>query len=157
MPRRPKHPPLTALTLLAYTVAAIAATVGFFAGGTAETVTEWALVIGSISAAATIVTGVADLRAMRTRTRAANTVNVHAGIQLGTVAVLLAATVAAVVADQGDVPPQVLALTLLGWALLAIGATYGAIAANMYGAGFREETLKPVHAPRGPRELGDEA
>jgi uncharacterized membrane protein len=157
VPRRPKHPPLTVLTLLAYTVAAVAAVIGFFAGGTAETVTEWALVIGSISAVATAIAGVADLRAMRTRTRAANTVNVHVGFQLGAVVVLLAATAAAVVADQGDVPPQVLALTLIGWVLLITGATYGAVAANLYGAGFREETLKPVHAPRGPRGLGEEA
>lgn len=155
MRRRPKHPPLTAATLLAYTVGAIAAVVGFFAGGTAETVTEWALVIGSVLAVATIIAGIADLRALRTRTRAANTVNVHAGIQLGSAAVLVAATVAAVAADQGDVPPQVLALTLIGWAFLVTGATYGAVAAHLYGAGMREETLKSVHAPRGPRELGD--
>lgn len=144
------------MTLLAYTVGVVAVVIGFFSGGTAETVAEWALVIGSVSAVATIIAGIADLRAMRTRTRAANTVNVHAGIQLGAAALLVAATVGAVVADQGDVPPAVLALSLAGYALLLTGATYGAIAAHAYGAGLREETLKPQYAPRGPRELRDE-
>jgi hypothetical protein len=127
-------------------------------GGTLVDVWWGALVVASAASLVVVATGIADLSALQPRSRAFNAASLHAAIMLGGVAVLVAVTVRMGISPGGPSGDAVdLALTLTAFVVLTGGALGGLLAAHVYGAGLREETLKPAVTGSTSPQLPDEA
>jgi uncharacterized membrane protein len=135
-PGHPSHPPLTDVTVGAYTFAAIAAVLskaGVAEHGFAQ---AWwlALVVGAISSALTVSTGLLDWLQISSGTPLKRTANLHA-VTMATASVFF---VLAIVFGHGDyarrsVGTAALILTIVGFLLLTAGGTMGGSITYVHG------------------------
>ena len=135
-PGHPSHPPLTDVTIGAYTFAAIAAILskaGVAEHGFAQ---AWwlALVVGAISSALTVLTGLLDWLQISRGTPLWRTATTHA-LVMATATVFF---VLAIVVGHGDYTDATvgtggLILTILGSALLVAGGTIGGSIVYVHG------------------------
>lgn len=135
-PGHPSHPPLTGVTIGAYTfgtVAAILSKVGVAGHGFAQ---AWwlALLVGAISSALTVSTGLLDWLQISAGTPLKRTVNLHA-VTMASASVFF---VLAIVFGHGDYASKVVGtptfiLTLVGFLLLTAGGTMGGSITYVHG------------------------
>jgi uncharacterized membrane protein len=135
-PGHPSHPPLTDVTIGAYTFAAIAAIlskVGVAEHGFAR---GWwlALLVGAISSALTVLTGALDWLKISSGTPLKRTANLHAvTMATATVFFVLAIVFGHDEYARGAVGSGGLILTLVGFALLTVGGTMGGSIVYVHG------------------------
>lgn len=147
-PGHPSHPPLTDVTIGAYTfatVAAILSKLGVAEGAFAQ---AWwlALIVGAISSALTITTGVADWMKISSGTPLWRTATLHAV----TNAAASVAFVLAIGAGHDDyvdraVHTSSLILTVVGFAVLAAGGTIGGSITYVHGMRVLDLVDEPTH------------
>ena len=136
LPGHPLHPPLTDVTIGAYTFATIAAftdVVGITAHNGAK---AWwlALVVGAISSAATVGTGLADWLVIAPGTPLKRTATTHALVNAGaSVFFVIAIIVGHRPYDHGDVNAVSFILTLIGFVLLLGGGWLGGAITYVHG------------------------
>ena len=135
-PGHPSHPPLTDVTIGAYTFAAIAAILS--KAGVAEHgfARGWwlALLVGAISSALTVLTGALDWLKISSGTPLKRTANLHA-VTMATATVFF---VLAIVFGHDDykghaVHTSSLILTIVGFVLLTAGGTMGGSITYVHG------------------------
>lgn len=132
----PSHPPLTDVTIGAYTfafLAAILSKAGVAEGGFAQ---GWwlALLVGAISSALTVMTGLLDWLKISSGSPLWRTATTHALVN----ATASAFFVLAIIFGHDDyvarsVGTGVFILTIIGWALLTVGGTIGGSITYVYG------------------------
>ena len=124
-------------------VAAAAAIAGLTVadGSTVRSVWWWAALAAVVTAAPAVVTGLMDYRALRRRTRASRSINLHAPLMGTGVFLLLLVVIRAGFDGREGIGTFEGIVTLALAALLVTGAVIGALAVHVRGAGVREETL----------------
>jgi len=136
LPGHPSHPPLTGVTIGAYTFATVAAILG--KAGVAEHgfAHAWwlALLVGAISSALTVSTGVLDWLQISSGTPLKRTTNLHA-LTMATASVFF---VLAIIFGHDDYVAQhigtpTLALTIVGFVLLIAGGLAGGSIVYVHG------------------------
>jgi uncharacterized membrane protein len=135
-PGHPSHPPLTDVTIGAYTFATIAAILS--KAGVAEhgfAAAWWlALVVGAVSSAATVLTGLLDWLKISGGTPLKRTATVHA---LTNAAASVFFVISIIVGHhdytRGLVATGELVLTIVGFALLVAGGTMGGSITYVHG------------------------
>lgn len=148
-PRRPKHPPLVPLVIAGSAASLVLVVLSGLGVGDDGLVRVWWIVAIAAAGVAVVaaLTGAADLAALQPRSRAARSASVHAAVQIVATALLVLAAVLGAVADaDGAVSVAQVVSSALAFAVLLVGGVLGAVAAHVYGAGLREETLKPTVA-----------
>lgn len=152
---KPFHPPLTDITVGAYTIGPILLIIAFFFKDSswaqdAQKAGNWVLLIGAISSVATTLTGFADWLNTQKGTQVRRMVNAHAWTMiLLTVVVLFSLWYVFLGGGDDYTEPSgltlVLSLVILG--LVTVGGTIGG--SLTYDWGFNVETAKdhPVWHP----------
>jgi uncharacterized membrane protein len=146
-PGHPSHPPLTDVTIGAYTFATIAAILSKLGVAEGAFAQAWwlALIVGAISSLFTIATGFLDWLKISSGTPLWRTATIHAGTNaLASVAFLVA-----IGAGHDDyvgraVHSSSLILTLIGFAILAVGGTIGGSITYVYGMRVLNLVDEPV-------------
>jgi uncharacterized membrane protein len=135
-PGHPSHPPLTDVTVGAYTFAAIAAVLSKLGVAEHGFAQAWwlALVVGAISSALTVSTGLLDWLQISSGTPLKRTANLHA-VTMATASVFF---VLAIVFGHDDyaarsVGTAAFILTLVGFLLLTAGGTMGGSITYVHG------------------------
>ena len=152
---KPFHPPLTDVTVGAYTIGPILLMIAFFFrdsswAGDAQKAGNWVLLIGAISSVATALTGYADWLNTQKGTQVRRMVNAHAWTMIVLSAVVVFDLWYVFLGD-GDAYMEpsglTLILALVVLALVTIGGTIGG--SLTYDWGFNVETAKdhPVWHP----------
>jgi uncharacterized membrane protein len=136
LPGHPLHPPLTDATIGAYTfatIAAVASTAGVAEDGFA---TGWwlALVVGLITSALTVVTGVLDWLTITWGSELWKTATTHAlAMVTATIFFVLAIVVGHGGYVRGEVTTGALILTLVGFVALTTGGWLGGAITYVHG------------------------
>ncbi len=135
-PGHPSHPPLTDVTIGAYTLATIAAVLSKLGVAEHGFAQAWwlALVVGAISSALTVLTGLLDWLKISSGTPLKRTANLHA-VTMATASVFF---VVAIIVGHNEYAHKAvgnggLILTLLGFALLTAGGTMGGSITYVHG------------------------
>lgn len=144
----PIHPPLTDVTVGAYTVTTLVAILGW--AGVAEermaSLAYVAIVVALISSAVTVLTGFADYLRIPRGTPLRRTANVHWVTMVCATAVFLVAAVLLQDAyDTGTVSLGAAATTLGGWLVMTFGAWVGGAIVFVHGM----RVLNAVDMPTG--------
>ena len=152
---KPFHPPLTDVTVGAYTIGPILLILAFFFkdsswAGDAQKAGNWVLLIGAISSIATALTGYADWLNTQKGTQVRRMVNAHAWTMIVLSAVVVFGLWYVFLGDGDDYTEPsglTLILSLVILALVTIGGTIGG--SLTYDWGFNVETAKdhPVWHP----------
>jgi uncharacterized membrane protein len=136
LPGHPSHPPLTDVTVGAYTFATIAAVLSKLGVAEHGFAQAWwlALVVGAASSALTVLTGLLDWLQISSGTPLKRTANLHA-LTMATASVFF---VIATVFGHDDYARQAvgtsgLILTLVGFAFLTAGGTMGGSITYVHG------------------------
>jgi uncharacterized membrane protein len=153
LPGHPSHPPLTDVTIGAYTfatIAAIASKAGLASSGFAS---GWwlALVIGLISSALTVTTGLLDWLSISWGSELWKTASVHALTMVGATIFF----VLAIVFGHGGyvdhrVPTGSLVLTLIGFVALTAGGWLGGAVTYVHGMRVLSLVDEPVERAAAP-------
>lgn len=153
---KPSHPPLTDVTVGAYTIAPILLVIAFAFDNSgwaedAQKAGAWVLLIGGISSVATAVTGFADWLNTQKGTQVRRMANAHAWTMVVLTVVVLLGLWYIFLAQDGRYfsEPSVLTL-ILSLVILALVTVGGAIGGSLtYDWGFNVETAKdhPVWHP----------
>jgi uncharacterized membrane protein len=128
LPGHPLHPPLTDVTIGAYTFALVAATADVLGISTNAATHGWwlALVFGLISTVVTATTGFVDWLRIETGTPLWRTATAHMIANLIASAIFLAAAIVGKKSfDAGDVETAPYVLTVAGFLLLTLGGWLG--------------------------------
>jgi uncharacterized membrane protein len=136
LPGHPIHPPLTDVTIGAYTFALVAALADVLGVSTNAATHGWwlALLFGLLSTIPTAITGFADWLRIETRTPLWRTATAHMITQLLAGAVFLAAVIAGKSSfDAGNVETGPFVLTLAGFAVLTLGGWLGGSVVFVHG------------------------
>lgn len=153
---KPFHPPLTDVTVGAYTIAPILLILAFLFQTSswaedAQKAGAWVLLIGGISSTATALTGFADWLNTQKGTQVRRMVNAHAWTMIVLTAVVLLALWYLFLAEGGayfsEPSGPTVILSLIIFVLVTIGGTIGG--SLTYDWGFNVETAKdhPVWHP----------
>ena len=135
-PGHPLHPPLTDVTIGAYTFATVAALADVLGiSDNAATHGWWlALIFGLITTSATALTGLFDWFDIRAGTPLKRTATTHMITMLSaTVFFLIAAIVGHDSFMKGDVSSGPFILTVIGFVLLTLGGTFGGSIVYVHG------------------------
>lgn len=136
LPGHPLHPPLTDLTIGAYTLATAMALLSRLGVSEENTATVWwiALIAGLVVTLPTAFTGVADWLEIQRGTPLWRTATAHLTAML-TATILFAITAGAGHAayEDGEVRGGPLVLTLVGYAVLALGGWLGGSIVYVHG------------------------
>lgn len=153
---KPTHPPLTDVTIGAYTIGPILSLIGFLfedsswasdvykAGG-------WVILVGAISSLATVLTGFADWLNTEKGTQIRRMANAHAWTMVTLTVVVLVELWYRYLAESGEYYEEpsalsaVLALAILG--LVTIGGTLGGSLTYDWGFNVEIATDHPVYHP----------
>jgi uncharacterized membrane protein len=136
LPGHPLHPPLTDAAIGAYTFATVAALADVTGISTNAATHGWwlALVFGLIVTGPTALTGLLDWLKITSGTPLKRTATTHMITMLSaTVFFLLAAIVGHDSFNAGDVSAGPFILTLIGFALLTLGGTFGGSIVYVHG------------------------
>jgi uncharacterized membrane protein len=136
LPGHPLHPPLTDAAIGAYTFATVAALADVTGISTNAATHGWwlALVFGLIVTGPTALTGLLDWLKITPGTPLKRTATTHMITMLSaTVFFLLAAIVGHDSFNAGDVSAGPFILTLIGFALLTLGGTFGGSIVYVHG------------------------
>jgi uncharacterized membrane protein len=136
VPGHPLHPPLTDAAIGAYTFATVAALADVTGISTNAATHGWwlALVFGLIVTGPTALTGLLDWLKITSGTPLKRTATTHMITMLSaTVFFLLAAIVGHDSFNAGDVSAGPFILTLIGFALLTLGGTFGGSIVYVHG------------------------
>jgi uncharacterized membrane protein len=136
LPGHPIHPPLTDITLGTYTFAVVAATADVLGVSTNAATHAWwlALFFGLLSTIPTAITGFADWLRLDSGTPLWRTATAHMIAMLVASAVFLAAAIVGKESfDAGNVETGPYLLTLVGYALLALGGWLGGSVVFVHG------------------------
>ena len=157
-PGHPSHPPLTDVTIGAYSFAAIAAILSKLGVAEHGLAQAWwlALVVGAISSALTVLTGLLDWLQISGGTPLKRTANLHA-VTMATASVFF---VLAIVFGHDDYAHKAvgsggLILTLVGFALLTAGGTMGGSITYVHGMrvlNLVDEPTRERSSPAAARE-----
>lgn len=153
---KPFHPPLTDVTVGAYTIAPILLVLAFLFqnsswAGDAQKAGAWVLLIGGISSVATALTGFADWLNTQKGTQVRRMANAHAWTMIVLTLVVIFSLWYIFLAENGEYfsEPSVLTLilSLVIFGLVSIGGTMGG--SLTYDWGFNVETASdhPVWHP----------
>jgi uncharacterized membrane protein len=153
---KPLHPPLTDVTVGAYTIGPVLAIVSFLFGGSTwaddvHRAAGYVLLLGAISSLATVVTGFADWLNTQKGTQVRRMVNAHAWTMIAMSVFVLADLGYRNFAEGGEYysEPNIVsaALALVILVLVTIGGTLGG--SLTYDWGFNVETASdnPVYHP----------
>jgi uncharacterized membrane protein len=159
LPGHPIHPPLTDATIGIYTFATIAAfidVVGISEGNAAH---GWwlALIVGLITTVATALTGFADWLSLEWGSEIWKTATAHmVSMVTATVFFGLAAIFGHSGYRHGDVDTGPFVLTLVGFALLAIGGWLGGTVVFVHGKRVLGLVGEPAGRAVSPRPIGEE-
>ena len=127
-PGHPLHPPLTDVTIGAYTTATVLAVLARLGVSEQSLTHGWwiALLVGLGATVPTALTGFADWLEISRGTPLFRTATVHLGVMLlATASFLVAASVGHDGYAQGDVNGGGLVFTLIGWGILTVGGWLG--------------------------------
>ncbi len=136
LPGHPLHPPLTGVTIGAYTFALVAALADVLEISTNAATHGWwlAIVFGLLATIPTAVTGFADWLRIETRTPLWRTATVHMVAQLLASAVFLATAIAGKESfDAGNIEPGPFVLTVVAYLLLVFGGWIGGSVVFVHG------------------------
>ncbi len=158
LPGHPLHPPLTDATIGAYTFATVAAVVSKAGLASSGFASAWwlALVIGLITSALTVTTGLADWLTTTWGSELWKTATIHALTMVGATVFF----VLAIVFGHGGyvdhrVPTGSLVLTLVGFVAMTAGGWLGGAITYVHGMrvlGLAEEPASRAAAPVPHRE-----
>lgn len=153
---KPFHPPLTDVTVGAYTIAPILLLAAFFFQDSswahdAQKAGTWVLLIGAVSSVATTLTGFGDWLNTQKGTQVRRMVNAHAWTMILLSVIVIGALWYLMFGNDGDYVLEPNALTLvLSLVILGIVTVGGTIGGSLtYDWGFNVETAKdhPVWHP----------
>jgi uncharacterized membrane protein len=153
VPGHPLHPPLTDATIGAYTFATVAALADVTGISTNAATHGWwlALIFGLITTTATALTGLLDWLVISPGTPLKRTATTHAITMVtATVFFLIAAIVGHKSFKEGNVHAGPFILTLIGFALLTLGGTFGGSIVYVHGMrvlNLVDEPAKDALAP----------
>ena len=150
----PSHPPLTDLTIGAYTIGTILAALSWL--GIAEERTGAgalpAVVIGLVSTVPTVLTGLLDYLRLRRRTPVRTTANIHWITMVSATAVFAVAALLLRDASGADrVSLGALLVTVGAWLLLVLGGWVGGTLAYVYGVRVVGEPGTPTREALTPK------
>ena len=152
-PGHPAHPPLTDATIGIYTFATIAAVLSKLGIAEEAAANGWwlALVVGLVATVPTALTGVVDWLTIRSGTPLKRTATTHAVTMVAaTVAFLIAALVGYDAYQDDAVSTGGLILTLLGFAFLTAGGTFGGSIVYVHGMRVLNLVEEPAHRALSP-------
>ncbi len=153
---KPLHPPLTDVTVGAYTIAPILLIVAFLFKDSswaedAQKAGAWVLLIGGISSVATALTGYADWLNTQKGTQIRRMANAHAWTMITLTVVVLFSPWYIFLAEDGEYFSEPSGLTLLLslviLALVTIGGTMGGSLTYDWGFNVEIATDHPVYHP----------
>jgi uncharacterized membrane protein len=153
LPGHPLHPPLTDATIGAYTVAAIAGLFSKIGVSTHPAAYAWwlALVIAICISLVTALTGFVDWLGIEWGTPLWRTATLHMGVMLTATAVFAGAVLWGHSGyTNGEVRSGPFALTLLGYAVLALGGWIGGSITFVHGMrvlGLQDEPTRRAISP----------
>ena len=153
LPGHPIHPPLTDVTIGAYTFALVAAATDVLGiSDNAATHGWWlALVFGLLSTIPTAITGFADWLRIETRTPLWRTATAHMIAQLLAAAVFLAAVIVGKESfDAGNVESAPFVLTLVGFLLVTLGGWLGGSVVFVHGMRVLNLVNEPTRRAAAP-------
>ena len=162
VPGHPLHPPLTDAAIGAYTFATVAALADVTGISTNAATHGWwlALVFGLIVTGPTALTGLLDWLNIKPGTPLKRTATTHMITMLtATVFFLIAAIVGHDSFEAGDVSAGPFILTLIGFALLTLGGTFGGSIVYVHGMrvlNLVDEPAKEALSPM-PNERKEQA
>jgi uncharacterized membrane protein len=150
-PGHPLHPPLTDVTIGAYTVATVLGLLGALGVSEGSLAKAWwlALLVGVISSAATSATGFADWLQITRGTPLTATSHMVANL-VASVFFVLALVLGRDGYVDGEVPTGPLVLTLIGFALLSVGGWIGGSIVFVHGMRVLDMTDEPTHRAVAP-------
>ena len=153
VPGHPLHPPLTDATIGIFTFATVAALLSALGVAEDAFAKAWwlALIVGLISSAATALAGLADYLTISSGTPLKRTATTHAVTMVAaTVAFLIAALVGYDAYQDDAVSTGGLILTLIGFALLTAGGTFGGSIVYVHGMRVLNLVEEPAHRALSP-------
>ena len=153
LPGHPLHPPLTDVTIGAYTFALVAALADVLEiSDNAATHGWWlAIVFGLLSTIPTAVTGFVDWLRIETRTPLWRTATAHMAAQLLAAAVFLAtALVGKESFDAGNIETGPFVLTVIGFLLLTLGGWLGGSVVFVHGMRVLNLVTEPARRAAAP-------
>jgi uncharacterized membrane protein len=153
LPGHPLHPPLTDVTIGAYTFALVAALADVLGISTHAATHGWwlALLFGLLATIPTAITGFADWIRIETRTPLWRTATAHMIAQLLAGAVFLAAVIAGKESfDSGNVETGPLVLTLAGYAIVTLGGWLGGSVVFVHGMRVLNLVSEPARRAAAP-------
>jgi uncharacterized membrane protein len=136
LPGHPIHPPLTDVTIGAYTFATVAAVIQVLGITEHNGAIGWwlALVVGAISSSVTVLTGFLDWLTIRPGTPVKRTATTHAlANAAASVFFVLAIIVGHKHYSHGLVGTGPFILTIVGWCLLTVGGWLGGAVTFVHG------------------------
>lgn len=152
-PGHPIHPPLTDATIGIYTFATIAAVASKLGIAEEPFAHGWwlALVVGLVTTTATALTGFFDWLTISSGTPLKRTATTHALVMVAaTVAFLVAAVVGYDAYRDEAVSTGGLVVTLIGFALLAAGGSFGGSITYVHGMRVLDLVDEPAHRALSP-------
>jgi uncharacterized membrane protein len=152
-PGHPLHPPLTDVTIGAYTVATVLGVLGALGVSEGSLAKAWwlALLVGVISSAATSATGFADWLQITRGTPLWRTATSHMVANLvASVFFVLAVVLGREGYVDGEVSTGPLVLTLIGFALLSVGGWIGGSIVYVHGMRVLDMADEPAHRAVAP-------
>ena len=152
-PGHPAHPPLTDATIGIYTFATIAAVLSKLGIAEEPAANGWwlALVVGLVTTVPTALTGVVDWLTIRKATPLKRTATTHAiAMVAATIAFLIAALVGYDAYQDDAVSTGGLILTLIGFAFLTAGGTFGGSIVYVHGMRVLDLVDEPAHRALSP-------
>ena len=153
LPGHPAHPPLTDATIGAFTFATLAATADVLGISDDAATHGWwlALFAGLLFAIPTAATGFADWLRITSGTPLWRTATTHMIVNLiGTAVFLATLLVGRDAFDKGDVDPTSYVLTLIGFAILALGGWLGGTITYVHGMRVLELVDEPTRRATAP-------
>ena len=147
-PGHPLHPPLTDATIGAFAFATIAAVADVLGISTNAAAHGWwlALIVGLITAVATLATGFFDWLTITPGTPLKRTATTHAITNvLASLAFLVAVLIGRDSFDEGNVHAAPFVLTLIGFGLLTLGGMFGGSITYVHGMRVLNLVDEPAH------------
>jgi uncharacterized membrane protein len=147
LPGHPLHPPLTDVTIGAYTFATIAAVLDTLGVTDSAAAQAWwlALLVGLVASLPTIVTGFAEWIRITNGSALWRTATAHMIVNLLASGVFLAtAIVGKARYDDGDITAGALVLTLVGFGILLVGGWIGGAITYVHGMRVLELVDEPA-------------